>query len=278
MRVPRTPDPSSAAASWDPEQYRRFADERAQPFHDLLGMIESIRTTNHRVDRAVDLGCGPGELTAHAAERLDVQQMVGVDNSPSMLKAAAEHASSSVRFEPGDIAQWTSDGDHDLVLAAASLQWVADHSAVLERWTNGLRSGGRLAVQVPANSHAATHVVAARVANTEPYLSAFGNAGSPIDPVAEYVLRPDDYARILYRLGYVDITVQLRVYPHVLPTSHHAVEWVKGTTLTRFRNVLGPAVYEAFLADYERELVTELGDKEPCFFPFSRILFVARRP
>jgi trans-aconitate methyltransferase len=100
----------------------------------------------------------------------------------------------------------------------------------------------------------------------------------PIDPVAEYVLRPDGYARLLHRLGYVDITVQLRVYPHVLPTPQHAVEWVKGTTLTRFRKRLEPDVYEAFLAEYERELVAELGPDEPCFFPFSRILFVARRP
>lgn len=269
---------TSPTTSWDPDQYRRFAAERAQPFHDLLEMIEEVGTDDRPIERAVDLGCGPGELTALAAERLDVQEMVGIDNSLTMLKSAAEHASGDVRFEAGDIAQWTSDADHDLVLAAASLQWVPDHAGVLEQWTNGLRSGGRLAVQVPANSHAATHIVAARLANTEPYLAAFGNAGPPVDPVAEYVRRPDDYARILYRLGYVDITVQLRVYPHVLPTAHHAVEWMKGTTLTRFRSVLEPDVYEAFLADYERELIVELGDDEPCFFPFSRILFVARRP
>ncbi len=264
--------------AWDPGQYRRFADERAQPFHELLDMIASIGTTNHPIDRAVDLGCGPGELTALAAERLGAQLIVGVDNSTEMLTAAAHHASSTVRFEAGDIARWTSGADHDLVLAAASLQWVPDHAAVLERWTSGLRSGGRLAVQVPANSHAATHVVADRLARSEAYVAAFGNAGPPVDPVAEHVLRPDDYARILYRFGYVDITVLLRVYPHVLPTPRHAVEWVRGTTLTRFRSALDPGVYEAFLADYERALVAELGEDEPCFFPFSRILFVARKP
>ena len=68
------------------------------------------------------------------------------------------------------------------------------------------------------------------------------------------------------------------MYPHVLPTPHHAVEWVKGTTLTRFREVLEPEVYESFLVDYERELLAELGPDAPLFFPFSRILFVARRP
>jgi trans-aconitate 2-methyltransferase len=269
---------TDSTGSWDPQQYRRFAAERSQPFHDLLEMIETTGTIELPIERAVDLGCGPGELTVLAADRLAAGQMTGIDNSPTMLASAAEHVRAGVRFEAGDIAQWTSDGDHDLVLAAASLQWVPDHAGVIERWTVGLRAGGRLAVQVPANSHAATHVVAGRLARSNAYRAAFGPAGPPVDPVAEYVLRPDDYARILYRLGYVDITVLLRVYPHVLPTPRHAVEWVKGTTLTRFRNVLDSTTYEAFLADYERELVAELGDDEPCFFPFSRILFVASRP
>ena len=44
-----------AAVDWDPEQYERFAAERAQPFWDLVDLI-------HRgaIDRAVDLGCGTG--------------------------------------------------------------------------------------------------------------------------------------------------------------------------------------------------------------------------
>jgi trans-aconitate 2-methyltransferase len=264
---------AAADSSWDPEQYRRFANERSQPFHDLLAMLG-----RRSVGRAVDLGCGPGELTALAAERLDIEEIVGIDNAQTMLASAAAHATDRVRFEHGDIATWTANHDHDLVLAAASLQWVPDHAAVLARWTEALAPGGSLAVQVPANAHAATHTVAAAVAAREPYRSAFGVDGPPIDPVAEYVLRPDDYARLLYRLGYVDINAQLRVYPHVLPTPQHAVEWVKGTTLTRFRKRLEPDVYEAFLADYERALIDELGSDEPCFFPFSRILFVARRP
>lgn len=261
------------ASTWDPEQYRQFAVERAQPFHDLLAMIGP-----GPVRRVVDLGCGPGELTELAARELDVDDMVGIDNSAAMLAAAGEHASANVRFEHGDIATWTSDHDHDLVLAAASLQWVPDHAGVIARWTRALAPGGRLAVQVPANSHAPTHTVAASVAGREPHRSAFGPSGPPIDPVADYVLRPDEYARVLYDLGYADIDVHLQVYLHVLPSTRHAVEWVKGTTLTRFSKVLTPEKYEAFLVDYERELLETMGDTEPCFFPFSRILFIARRP
>ncbi len=195
-----------------------------------------------------------------------------------MLAAAADHASSNVSFEQNDIATWTSAADHDLVLAAASLQWVPNHRAVLARWVAALAPGGRLAVQVPANAHAPTHVVARLVAEREPHWSAFGPAGPPEDPVAANVLAPDEYARILYELGCIDIEVDLHVYPHVLASTQAAVEWVKGTTLTRFRSALSAEAYEAFLDDYERALLDEMGEAEPCFFPFNRILFVATKP
>ncbi|MEP7048226.1 MAG: methyltransferase domain-containing protein [Ilumatobacteraceae bacterium] len=89
-------------ADWNPVQYRRFATERAQPFHDLLALIE-----REGLKRAVDLGCGPGELTALAAEQLGVGEMIGIDNSRSMLDKTGEHASDHVRFEFGDIGAWT---------------------------------------------------------------------------------------------------------------------------------------------------------------------------
>ena len=263
----------ATAPDWDPDQYRRFAAERAQPFHDLLD-----RLGTGPFDRAVDLGCGPGELTALAAERLSIGRITGIDNSPTMLASAVAHASQRVAFEASDIATWTSEGDHDLVLAAASLQWVPDHRSVLARWVAALAPGGRLAVQVPANAHAPTHTVAAHVADREPHRSAFGSSGPPADPVAQNVLAPDEYARILHDLGCVDIDVDLHVYPHVLPTTRHAVEWVRGTTLTRFSAVLSAEAYDTFLVDYEQALIDEMGDHEPCFFPFNRILFVARRP
>jgi trans-aconitate 2-methyltransferase len=96
--------------------------------------------------------------------------------------------------------------------------------------------------------------------------------------VAANVLAPDEYARILYELGCIDIDVDLHVYPHVLPSTRDAVEWVKGTTLTRFRSALTVEAYNAFLEDYERALLDEMGEAEPCFFPFNRILFVAAKP
>jgi trans-aconitate 2-methyltransferase len=258
---------------WNPEQYRQFAAERAQPFHDLLGLIEP-----GEVGKAVDLGCGPGELTALAARQLQVGEMTGIDNSPSMLDRAGEHSSESVRFQHGDLAEWTSNGDVDLVLAAASLQWVPDHAAVLRRWRAGLRAGGQLAVQVPANAEMPSHSVARRIAERQPYLPMFGADGPPVDPVQAYVLQPEEYARLLYDLGFERQHVRLQVYPHVLPSTRHVVEWVRGTMLTRFEKRLDPDAFASFVADYEAELIGELGDRRPYFFPFRRILFWGRLP
>jgi trans-aconitate 2-methyltransferase len=258
--------------AWDPTQYRRFADERRQPFVDLLALV-------HRpVGAAVDLGCGPGELTRRAADELGSTSMLGIDNSASMLARSGEHTRDGVSFTLGDIGDWSGDGIVDLVLAAASLQWVPDHASVLQRWTAALRPGGQLAVQVPANAHMPAHTVADAVARSEPFVSAFGVSGPPADPVRDNVLAPEQYASLLYDLGFVEQHVRLQVYPHVLPRSRSVVDWVRGTTLTRFQSRLDPETFAAFVEAYERELIAVIGDHQPHFFPFRRILFWARRP
>jgi trans-aconitate 2-methyltransferase len=263
---------SSPPADWSPAQYGKFADERSQPFHDLLALVRP------GVDEAVDLGCGPGELTAFAAERLATSSMLGVDNSPAMLAKAAGQASTRVRFESGDIGAWTADHCYDLVLANAALHWVPDHAGVLRRWAAALKPGGQIAVQVPANAHMPSHTTSAALARTEPFLSAFGAAGPPLDPVREYVLEPEQYATILHELGFAEQHVRLQVYTHLLPSSRDVVEWVRGTSLTRFEKLLPPDLYAEFLRRYEADLIDQIGDRAPYFFPFRRILFWGRLP
>jgi trans-aconitate 2-methyltransferase len=202
--------------------------------------------------------------------------MVGIDSSSAMLDAATSHVRDGLRFEHGDIGNWEGDGGYDLVLANASLQWVPDHRSVLARWFAALRPGGQLAVQVPANAHQPTHTIAAQLATEAPFAAAFGPLGPPVDPVREYVLEPERYASLLHELGATRPNVRLIVYPHLLPSAHDAVEWVKGTTLTRFAS-LPPDLHEQFLGEYRRRLVAQLGDARPLFFPFRRILMVAQR-
>jgi trans-aconitate 2-methyltransferase len=257
---------------WDPAQYHRFAAERAQPFCDLLDLV---RPSSAR--RGVDLGCGTGELTAAAADRFGVTSMTGIDSSPAMLERAAAHARDGLSFEQGDLAAWTSGADHDLVLANASLQWVGDHPGVLARWAAGLAPGGQLAVQVPANADHDSHLAITAVAHREPFVSAFGAAGPPVDPVAVNVLAPERYAAVVHDLGFAEQHVRLQVYPHVLATSADVVEWTRGTSLTRIFAALPTDLHDRFVGEYRAELVARVGDRSPSFSAFKRILVWARR-
>ena len=126
------------------------------------------------------------------------------------------------------------------MLAAASLQWVPDHPTVLARWAAALAPGGQLAVQVPANAWMPSHRVMDELANSPAWRDEFGPDGPPVDPVAVNVLEPEEYARLLFDLGFTEQHVRLQVYAHVLPSTHHVVEWVRGTTLTRFEKRLAP--------------------------------------
>src|SRR5512146_277359 len=72
---------------WDAGQYLRFGGERARPFFDL---VAQIGTTSPR--HVVDLGCGPGNLTAALAQRWPAATVTGLDSSPEMIDAARASA------------------------------------------------------------------------------------------------------------------------------------------------------------------------------------------
>jgi trans-aconitate 2-methyltransferase len=261
---------------WDPAQYRMFAAERAQPFWDLVGLIE---VPPGGFGRSVDLGCGSGELTAAVTQKLGIEEMVGIDSSDAMLTAARESVGCGddrLRFARGDVGKWTGRGDHDLVIANASLHWVPDHQEVLARWWAALAPGGQLAVQVPANADHPAHRIASQVAATEPFLSAF-NSLPPPDPVAVNVLAPEQYATVLDELGAVDQHVRLQVYPHHLESVGAVVEWIKGSSLTRFTKLLDPVLGPRFLEAVRTRVVDTLGEQAPYFYPFKRILMWARK-
>ena len=82
---------------WDPVRYLEFADERSRPFVDLLSRVPAAEPTV-----VVDLGCGPGQLTASLADRWAHAQIVGLDSSPEMIMQAAQLAGPRLSFQLED--------------------------------------------------------------------------------------------------------------------------------------------------------------------------------
>ena len=117
---------------WDPIRYLEFADERSRPFVDLLSRV-------HAADPklVVDLGCGPGQLTASLADRWPGAQIVGLDSSPEMIMRAAELAGPHVRFQLQDLRDWRPETSVDVIISNATFQWVPGHRALLPSLSPG---------------------------------------------------------------------------------------------------------------------------------------------
>jgi trans-aconitate 2-methyltransferase len=251
---------------WNPDQYGKFRAERAAPFLDLLALVEPAPAP-----RVVDLGCGTGELTRLAHDRLGARETVGVDASAAMLARAAGHAGGGVSFVQGDLAAFAGSG-FDLVLSNAAIHWVPDHERLLARLATLVAPGGQLAIQAPANDHHPSHAVAREVAREPEFSGPLGGfvRESPL-------LSPERYAALLFALGFARQRVRLETYAHPLGSRDDVVEWVKGTTLTDYERRLEPATWARFLDRYRVRLRAALPDDRPFLYTFRRLFLWGRR-
>lgn len=254
--------------AWDPRQYQRFGAERAQPFFDLLALVQK-----RPAPRVLDLGCGTGALTAEAHGALGAARTLGVDRSAAMLAVAPVLPGLSFlqRTIEDVVAAPEHAGAYDVVLANASLHWVDDHAALLPRLWALLAPGGQLAVQMPSNDAHESHAIAARLARDDELKAALG--AERVVPV----LTPERYAELVFALRPARQRVRLEVYAHALPGRDDVLEWVKGTLLTWYQERLPPALFARFLERYRAELLAALPDERPYLYTFPRVFLWAER-
>ncbi len=251
--------------TWDPERYLAYADERGRPFVELVARVGATAPR-----RVVDLGCGPGNLTALLKARWPDAEVAGVDSSPEMVAAARSVA--GVDFSVGDLRSWRPDEPVDVLVSNATLQWVPGHLDLLPDLVGHVAPGGWLAFQVPGNFDEPSHTLRRDLA-AEPAYAAF-TAG---------VATPDafDAATYLERLAGLGCTVDAweTTYLHVLTGDDPVFTWVSGTgarpTLQALPDDLRPA--------FEDELKRRLRAAYPAgpagvVLPFRRVFVVAQVP
>ncbi len=261
-----------AEDAWSPERYERFRAERTRPFHDLLERTRRARPSGTR--RALDLGCGTGQLTARLHAELGARFTLGLDDSANMLARARseEPGYAGLHFVRASIEALPVRARFDVVFSNAALHWVDDHRGLLAGLRELLLPDGLLAVQVPANHGHASQLIAHALAGEEPFATALDGyvRRTPVLP-------SHAYEALLDELGFVDVEVEGHVYEHELPSTAALVTWMRGTTLTPYERRLTPDTYAHFLELYAARLAAALGTG-PLPFPFQRILFLARRP
>jgi trans-aconitate 2-methyltransferase len=250
---------------WNPDVYLAFADHRGRPYYDLLSRVNIDEPR-----RVVDLGCGPGNLTATLTQRWPDAVVEAWDSSPEMVDAARERG---VDAHVGDVRDWTPEPDTDVVVTNATLQWVPHHVELLVQWADQLPTGSWIAMQVPGNFDAPSHRAVRELARREKWS----------EPLRDFPFRegqvegPEGYAALLSDAG-CTVDAWETTYVHQLSGQNPVLEWITGTALTPVRSRLDEEKWQEFRG----ELIPMLDEAYPAradgttFFPFRRIFVVAQ--
>jgi trans-aconitate 2-methyltransferase len=152
-------------------------------------------------------------------------------------------------FIQADIATWSPDEHTDLLFANAVIQWVPDHTAVLQRLLRALPEGGVLAVQMPDNTREPALMLMQEVARAGPHAGHPGLANAARDDLPS----PGGYYDLL-RPWCSHLDVWHCVYNHVMAGPEAIVEWFKGSALRPFLDAIDTAERAKFLADYTAKI------------------------
>jgi trans-aconitate 2-methyltransferase len=251
---------------WNPDTYLAFADHRGRPFVDLVSRIGAERPR-----RVVDLGCGPGNLTATLAQRWPDATLEAWDSSPEMVAAARERG---IAADLGDVREWSPRPDTDVVITNATLHWVPEHPELLSRWARALAPGSWLAMQVPGNFDAPSHESVRQLSVQPPWSDLLRDM--PFEG-GKIVDTPAGYAELLTDAG-CTVDAWETTYIHELSGEHPVLDWITGTALRPVKDALTEQQWTQFRA----ELIPLLDDAYPprpdgrTFFPFRRVFVVAQ--
>ncbi len=257
--------------TWNPQQYLKFAGERLRPALDLMARIDVADPRT-----IVDLGCGPGNVTALLAQRWPNARVIGIDNSEAMLAKARAGAPPNVEYVAGDLAMWTPDASVDLVYTNAALHWLPAHATLFPRLMAALAANAVLAVQMPANFREPSHATIETLAQRPRWHARLAPKLRP-PPVAA----PADYFHWLRPFASA-LDIWTTEYLQVLAGSgdeHPVASFTRGSWLPQFLEALEPEEEGPFVAEYS-EFLAQAYPREAdgrVLFPFRRLFIVAKR-
>jgi len=253
--------------SWDPDRYLTYADERGRPFVELLARVGADAPGS-----VLDLGCGPGNLTALLAERWPAARVRGLDSSPEMIERARRDPR-GVEYAVADLRDWLADPAEppvDVLVSNATLQWVPGHLDLLAALVARVRPGGWLAFQVPGNIGEPSHTLRDQIAGRAPYAAHVEGVAQPASH------DPATYLEALVGLG-CEVDVWETTYLHLLTGPDPVFTWVSGTGARPVLEALPDDVRPGF----EREFKQALAAAYPpgpggTVLPFRRVFVVAQ--
>jgi SAM-dependent methyltransferase len=236
--------------------YDRFMGRYSAPLSPQLADLAGVAAGQ----RALDVGCGSGMLTAELCERLGAGSVAAIDPSPRFVEAVRE------RFPRVDVRQGAAeglpfaDGEFDAALSQLVVHFMRDPAAGLREMSRVTRPGGAVAASVWD------------LAGGRAPISPFWRAAVALDPNAR-----DEMAVAGGRAGHLESLFaeagleDVRAVEHAAVVEHPAFDdWWEPFTLG-----VGPAgSYLVGLDEERRAAVRERSRAEVGDGPFSLPAFV----
>src|SRR5262245_44989697 len=244
-----------------------------RPALDLMGRLDPANGS--RPGHAIyDLGCGAGNIARILAERFPQSRVIGIDSSEEMLaKARSQTADKRVSFAKGDLTRFTPDTPPAIRYSIAAYQLGDGHIDLFPGLLQLLPSGGQLAIQMPRNHEAPSHVLMQKAAAGGPWKAKLQQVRT-----IRQVYEPARYYDAL-KPGTSELEVWETIYQQVLTGKDPVAQYTASTGLRPYMQLLDEAEGKAFYAAYAALLAEAYPTRADgiTLFPFRRLFIVARR-
>ena len=252
-------------ATWNPDLYLKFKNERTQPSSDLVARIENLAPSS-----ILDLGCGPGNSTQVLRTRWPDAHITGLDSSTQMIaKAKSDYPDN--HWLVADAVRWKPEKPFDLVYSNAVLQWIPDHQSLPPSLSGWVAPKGALAVQIPANYDCPLYQAVLSVSAKQPWSQTMAGLEKRLhyhDASFYYPLLSALFPRVF--LWYT-------TYYHVMDSHQALLEWYAGSALKPYLDSLSSddarqQFTAEILATCKSDYPVEKDGK--VLFPFKRLFFL----
>ncbi|MET9262087.1 methyltransferase domain-containing protein [Amycolatopsis sp. NPDC004079] len=253
----------SSEVIWNTEKYLRYSDVQSRAFEDLASRVDARDPR-----QVVDLGCGPGDLTAALSQRWPLAVVTGIDSSATMVAKARQHG---VRAELGDMREWRPSAETDVVLCHTAIHWVPEHPQLIASWLNDLPGGSWFGMCSPDDAGDGIHALMEEVADRPHWRELVSDC---VLRLGEVMRPPDVYYSLLEQQGFRPDVWQSRHWRclHGEDTLLHDLE---AAPLRPIRAKLDDEQWEEFRAEFASELRREYPRRADGTTRFAtRMLFV----
>lgn len=282
--------------SWNPALYLSHQIPRLRPALDLLSQTVSFSKKGPAsVEKVLDLGCGPGNLTGFLIDAFPNAQIYGVDSSAEMIQAARkshEQLTQKVMFQLNSVESLIEEAKvssthpkFDVIFSNAALHWTLHHEIIFPSILRYLlNSGGVLSVQMPDTRVQPSHLLMETAAHALGYANILADVRIP-----RVEQSPTEYFNMLTPIAReVDIwsTEYVQQLSYASDADPHPVlQYTRATGLMPYLQALGGqdsergqrflARYEALLKETYPTTFARTGERV-VLFPFKRFFLLCK--